>query len=128
MLNKCCFIGNLGQDPELKTTSGGTSVCNFSIACTRKWVDGGGAKKEDTQWIKLVVWGKQGEACAKYLTKGKQCYIEGRMQTRSYDKDGRKCYVTEIVADQVIFLGGKSDSGGQRQEEAPPLDDQDIPF
>ena len=132
MVNECILIGNLGQDPELRHTSSGTAVATLSVATNRKWKDKDGNPKEDTQWHKVVVWANQAESCAEYLKKGRQVYIRGRMQTRDYeDKDGVKRYVTEIVAQEVKFLGTKDGEGGggSRREPPPPAhDDDDIPF
>ena len=128
-VNKVILIGNLGSDPELRNTSGGNSVCNFSIATNEVWTGKDGQKNERVEWHKIVVWGKQAENCQQYLKKGRQVYIEGKNQTRSWDdKDGVTRYVTEVVARQVVFLSGGSDGGGQRDEVPPPQDDSDIPF
>lgn len=123
-VNKAICIGLLGRDPELKFTPSGRAVCNFSIATTEKWTDNSGEKKERTDWLNIVVWGKQAESCGKYLTKGRQVFVEGSIQTRSYeDKNGVKQYRTEIIARDVKFLGSAGD-GGQRQEREPAARDQ----
>lgn len=136
-VNKVILVGNLGADPDLKYTPSGQPVCNFSLATNESWKDKNGDKQERVEWHRIVVWGKSGEAAAKYLTKGRQAYIEGRIQTRTYeDKDGVKRYVTEIIANDVQFLGGGGggDSGGDRdrgRSDAPPpstSQDDDIPF
>jgi single-strand DNA-binding protein len=117
-VNKTIIVGNLGRDPELNETGGGTKVCRLNVATTRTWMNKNtNEKEEETEWHRVTVWGKQGENCAKFLKKGRQVYIEGRLRTSSYEKDdypGAKFYTTEIVADQVQFLGGKGDgeSGG----------------
>lgn len=117
-VNKWLGIGNLTKDPELKYTPQGTAVCTFSIACNERYKDRDGNQKEKTEFINIVAWRQLAEICGKYLTKGKQVYIEGKIQTRSYeDKDGNKRYVTEIVADQMQMLGGGD--GGNRQESRP---------
>ena len=120
-VNKVILLGNLGQDPELKYTGSGVAVCNFSIATSEKTKD-----KEITEWHRVIVWQKSAENCAKYLTKGSSVYIEGRIQTRSWeDGDGNKRYSTEIVAQTVQFLGGngeREEEGGEEEteiEEAP---------
>lgn len=106
-LNKCMFIGNLGSAPELKTTSSGKQVCNFQIACNKKYKNAAGEVIEKVQWVRIVVWGSAGEACARYLAKGRTVFVEGEMETRSYeDKDGAARYVTEVIARNVQFLGG----------------------
>jgi single-strand DNA-binding protein len=131
MINKAIIVGNLGQDPELRHTSGGTAVCNFSVATSRKYKAKDETWKEDTQWHKIIVWGKQGESCAEYLSKGRQVYVEGRIENRSWeDKEGNKRYTTEIVADNVKFLGGKDGGGGKSggRGEVPPPSEDDLPF
>jgi single-strand DNA-binding protein len=116
-VNKVILLGRLGQDPELKYTPGGSPVCNFSVATTEAWTDKQGQKQEKTEWHRIVVWGKLAELCNQYLAKGRQAFIEGRLQTRSWDdKDGNKRYTTEILANTVQFIGGATASqGGQQQ-------------
>ena len=142
-VNKASIVGNLGKDPEVRYTQSGAPVCNFSVATTETWFDQENQKQERTDWHNIVVWGKQAEACGKYLAKGRACYIEGRIQTRNYDaQDGTKRYVTEIVAQRVQFLGGR-DNGQQQQHNGsdyeqsgrPPEpdneqwpDDDNVPF
>lgn len=112
-VNKVTLLGNLGADPEIRFTPGGQAVANFRMATTDAWTDKSGQKQERTEWHRVVVWGKLGELCGEYLKKGRQCYVEGRIQTREWqDKDGQKRYTTEIVANQVIFLGGGREGGG----------------
>jgi single-strand DNA-binding protein len=114
-VNKVILLGRLGKDPELKSTPGGTSVCNFSVATSESWTDKSGQKKEKTEWHRIVVWGKLGELCGQYLSKGRQCFIEGRLQTRDWeDKEGKKQYTTEILATSVQFIGGNADAGAAR--------------
>jgi single-strand DNA-binding protein len=108
-VNKVILLGRLGQDPELKYTPGGSPVCNFSLATTESWTDKAGQKQEKTEWHKIVVWGKLAELCNQYLAKGRQAFLEGRLQTRAWDdKDGNKRYTTEILASTVQFIGGPS--------------------
>lgn len=110
-VNKAILVGNLGKDPELRYTPSGTAVCTFSIATSEKFKDKQGEQQERTEWHNIVVWAGLAENCGKYLTKGKQIYLEGRISNRSYDgRDGNKRYITEIVANEVKFLGG----GGQQ--------------
>jgi single-strand DNA-binding protein len=133
-LNKVQLIGNLGKDPELKYTSAGVAVATFSIATSDSWKDQEGNAQERTEWHNIVAWRKLAEICGEWLKKGKRVYIEGRLQTRNYEKDGVKRYITEIVADQLIMLDG----GGQRptngaETEAPaadaaPAKEDDLPF
>lgn len=113
-VNKVMVLGRLGQDPELKYTPSGQPVCNFSMATTESWNDKSGQKQERTEWHRIVVWGKVAELCNQYLAKGRQAFIEGRLQTRSWeDKSGQKRYTTEINANNVQFLGGPSAGAGQ---------------
>jgi single-strand DNA-binding protein len=108
-VNKVILLGRLGQDPELKYTPGGSAVCNFSLATTESWTDKAGQKQEKTEWHRIVVWGKLAELCNQYLAKGRQAFLEGRLQTRDWtDKDGNKRYTTEILANTVQFIGGAS--------------------
>jgi single-strand DNA-binding protein len=112
-VNKVILVGNLGRDAETKFTPGGSSVTKFSVATARRWKDQqSGEWKEETNWSNVTLW--RAENLAPYLTKGKQVYVEGRLQTRSYeDKDGKKVYATDVVADDVILLGGRGgESGG----------------
>lgn len=112
-VNKVILLGRLGQDPELKYTPGGSPVCNFSLATTESWTDKSGQKQEKTEWHRIVVWGKLAELCNQYLAKGRQAFLEGRLQTRDWtDKDGNKRYTTEILASTVQFIGGPSANAG----------------
>lgn len=122
-INKVTLIGNLGKDPELRYTPNGTPVTNFSIATSDNWTDKtSGEKKSKTEWHRIVVWRKLAEICAEYLSKGRQVYIEGKLQTRSWEKDGVTRYTTEIVASDVQFLGKRPDD----TPTAPPAD-EDVP-
>jgi single-strand DNA-binding protein len=111
-VNKVILVGNLGRDAETKFIPSGVAVTKFSVATSRRWKDQQtGEWKEETDWVNVVLW--RAENLANYLTKGKQVYVEGRLQTRSYeDKDGKKVYATEVVADDVILLGGRGAEGG----------------
>lgn len=112
MLNKAMIIGRLGDDPELRKTNSGKSVCNMSVATNRTWKDDNGQKQEDTEWHRIVVFGRQADNCEQYLSKGRQVYIEGRIQTREWtDNDGNKRHSTEIVAQSVQFLSGGDENG-----------------
>ncbi len=111
-VNKAIVVGRLGRDPEIRYSQQGTAVVNFSVATSEEWYDkASGEKKERTQWHRIVVFGKQGENCEKFLSKGRQLYIEGRIQTSDYEKDGQKHYVTDIVANTVQFLGDRQSGG-----------------
>lgn len=113
-VNKVIIVGRLGQDPELKYTPSGAAVCNFSVATTESWADKSGQKQERTEWHRVVVWGKLGELCNQYLAKGRQVYLEGSLQTRSWDgKDGTKRYTTEVNAKNIQFLGGATQGEGR---------------
>lgn len=142
-VNKAILVGNLGRDAEMRFTAGGTPVATVSLATTEKFTDRDGQKREDTQWHRIVIWGKTAESLHEYLTKGKQIYVEGRLQTRQWDdKDGNKRYTTEIRGDKVVLLGGGGggrgqsmdrggDSGGTHApgpDASEPLSDDDIPF
>lgn len=123
-VNKAIIVGRLGADPESKTLEGGQTVTNMSVATSEKWTDKDGNKQEKTEWTRVTCWGKTAENCAKYLKKGSQAYIEGKLQTRSWDDDqGNKKYMTEVVAQTVQFLDSKS-SGESKQKES----NEEIPF
>ena len=116
-VNKAILIGNLGRDPELKTTPGGQAVARFSLATTETWKDQAGEKQSKTEWHNVVVWGKQAEIAEKYLRKGKQVYVEGRIQYREYvGKDGAKKTATEIRCDSFIMLGRNEEGSGPARD------------
>ena len=143
-VNMAIVVGNLGKDPEVRFTQSGRAVANFSIATSESWTGQDGNPQERTEWHRIVVWGKQAESCGQYLAKGRQVFVQGRIQTRTYeDKTGNTRYITEVVAQRVQFLGG---AGGARASQetqdqpqdqgfgdtsssfqSPPIDD-DIPF
>ena len=143
-VNKVILVGNLGRDAELRYTPGGAAVATLNLATTEVWNDRNNQRQEKTEWHRVVLWGKQAESLQEYLTKGKQIYVEGRLQTRQWDdKDGNKRYTTEIKADRITLLGGAggarggggADRGGGSQmaggmDEPPmePITDDDIPF
>jgi len=119
-VNKVIIVGRLGQDPEIRYMADGTAVTNFSMATSETWKDKQtGEKKERTEWHRIVAWRQLGELCGKYLSKGSQCYIEGKLQTRSWEKDGITRYTTEIVATELQFLGSRDDSSGRSRDDAP---------
>lgn len=127
-VNKVILIGRCGKDPEIRFTHGGQAVCNFSVATNESWTDKGGQKQERVEWTRCVVWGKLAEIVGEHLKKGRQCYVEGRLQTKEWEKDGQKHYQTEVNASEVVFLGPKD---GTPHGETPPTrsgDDSDIPF
>ena len=142
-VNKVILVGNLGRDAELRYTPGGAAVATLNLATTEVWNDKGGQRQEKTEWHRIVLWGKQAESLQEYLTKGKQIYVEGRLQTRQWDdKDGNKRYTTEIKADRITLLGGGGGGRGASMERSsapmahgggdePPMEpitDDDIPF
>jgi single-strand DNA-binding protein len=138
-LNKVFLVGNLTRDPELRHTAQGTSVANFSIAVNRSYKGSDGDFKKEVSYFNIVVWGKTGENCAKYLSKGRSVLVEGRLANRSYEtQDGQKRTITEIVADNVQFLGGRgesqddagdaSGSGDYGSSYADGSDDDAVPF
>ncbi|MBI5019826.1 MAG: single-stranded DNA-binding protein [Ignavibacteriales bacterium] len=133
-LNKVMLIGHLGKDPEVSYTASGVAVGKFSIATNESWKDQDGNLQERTEWHNIVVWRKLAEICGQYLKKGSKAYLEGRLQTRSWDdkNTGVKRYTTEIIADNLIMLDSKGQGGGemdipQREETAAPEKD-DLPF
>jgi len=137
-VNKVILIGNLGGDPELRQTPSGTPVATFTLATNETWTDKDGQKQERTEWHRIVAWSRLAEICGQYLRKGRQVYIEGRLQTRSWeDKQGNQRKTTEVVAQNMQMLGSRgSDEGGSgRRDETPEfaaetvkIDDDDLPF
>ena len=146
-VNKVIIVGNLGRDAEIRYTSGGTAVATLSLATTDVWTDKGGQKQEKTEWHRVVLWGKTAETLQEYLLKGRQIYVEGRLQTRQWDdRDGNKRYTTEIRSDRVVLLGsrggGGAGGGGEARGDDPghpagpagpagessELTEDDIPF
>jgi len=113
-VNKAILVGNLGRDAELRYTAGGAPVVSVRLATTDRFKDRDGQQREDTQWHDVVIWGKTAEALHEYLTKGKQIYVEGRLQTRKWtDKEGKDRYNTEVRADRVVLLGGGGGGEGR---------------
>ncbi len=141
-VNKVILVGNLGRDAELRYTPGGAPVATLSLATTEMWNDKAGQRQEKTEWHRIVLWGKTAESLNEYLMKGKQIYVEGKLQTREWtDKDGTKRYTTEIRGDRVVLLGGGGGGGARQQpraaaaasdehmgEPVSELTDDDIPF
>lgn len=137
-LNKVTLIGNVGKDPELRYTSTGVAVANFTLATNEQWKDGDGNMQERTEWHTIVAWKRLAEICGEYLKKGKKVYIEGRLQYRNYDdKNGVKRYVTEVVAQSMIMLDSKGagasstpDAEEQVDESSggPTAEKDDLPF
>lgn len=136
-VNKVLLLGRLGTEVELKYTQNSNSVCNFSMATSEKYKDKSGQQQEKTEWHRIVVWGKLAELCNQYIGKGSQVYVEGKLTTRSWETEsGDKKYTTEIVANQVQFLGSKnsseSHSDQKEDKQSPSVDSSfmsdDIPF
>jgi single-strand DNA-binding protein len=118
-VNKVILVGNLGRDAELRYTPGGAAVATLNLATTEVWNDKGGQRQEKTEWHRIVLWGKQAESLQEYLTKGKQIYVEGRLQTRQWDdKDGNKRYTTEIRGDRIVLLSGGGGGMGAGRTQA----------
>jgi single-strand DNA-binding protein len=135
-LNEVKLIGYLGQDPEKRFLPDGTPTARLSLATTESWKTDSGEKKERTEWHRVICYGRLGEICSEYLTKGRQVYIDGRLQTRKWNKDGQDHYTTEIVARKMLMLGvsGKGQANGQASEPAggwapqPGQAEDDVPF
>jgi single-strand DNA-binding protein len=139
-VNKVILVGNLGADPQIRYTPQGTAVANFSLATTERFTNKNGEKESRTEWHRIVAWGRLAEICNEYLKKGKQVYVEGRIQTRQWDdKDGNKKFTTEIIANNMVMLGRAGDAGDvgpqefpadeeSSQEPAAAKNEDDLPF
>ena len=132
-LNKAMIIGNLGRDPEMRYTQGGQAVTNFSVATNRRWTSQDGEAHEETEWHRIVAWGRLGETCNEYLSKGSSVYVEGRIQTREYeDREGVTRRATEVVASEMQMLDRRqrADGGGGSDDlgEGEPINVDDMPF
>jgi single-strand DNA-binding protein len=134
-LNKIMIIGNLGKDPEMRITQAGLQIANLSVACTEKYKDKQGNQQEYTEWVNVSVFGKLAEICEKYLTKGSTVYIEGKIRTEKYQKDGQDRFITKVIADTMQMLGGKKQdkttSTEYQNKEADATiqkSDDDLPF
>lgn len=127
MINKAILLGRLGKDPEIRYTPDGAMVTNFSIATEESYKDKNGEKVQRTEWHRIVTFGKLAEICGEYLTKGKLVYVEGKIQTKSWEKDGQKHSMTQIVAETMKMLDGKKDGEQQpRADNGNPM--EDVPF
>jgi len=142
-VNKAILVGRLGKDPDLSYTQSGTARCRFSMATSEVYYDNNNERQEKTEWHNVVVWGKQAESAGKYLEKGREVYVEGKIETRNWDdeKTGQKRYMTEVKAQRVVFLGSKSDGhsggqgggrrgsggGGRRRDDGDGGGDYDVP-
>ena len=137
-LNKVQIIGNLGSDPELRFTANGSAVANFNVACNRRYTTRDGDRREETEWVRVVCWQRLAELVGQYLSKGRQVYVEGRLQTRQWeDREGATRYTTEVVAQDIQFLSsrpgggggdGDWDSGGSGGSPSGGMDADDLPF
>ena len=128
-VNKVILVGNLGRDPEVRYTRNGTAVATLNIATTETWTDKNGQRQDRTEWHRVVAWSKLAEIAKEYLSKGRQVYIEGKLQTRSWDdRDGNKRYTTEVKADQMLMLGGRGEGGAKEEQEPPPGPEVEEPF
>lgn len=139
-MNKVILIGRLGGDPELKYTPNGTAQAKLNLATSERWKDNDGNNKEKTEWHRIITWRRQAEFAGEWLKKGQLVCVEGKLQTRSWEQDGEKKYMTEIVADNITMLGSKGDSGGKSPDSAPNTEnspdeskemedeDDDLPF
>lgn len=136
-LNRVTIMGNLGKDPEVRYTQGGDAICNITVATSETWKDKNGEKQEKTEWHRIVFFGRQAEIAGEYLKKGRPVLVEGKLQTRKWtDKDGVEKYTTEIVASNLVLMGGRDD--GERSAPSKPAGkpasknaadfDDDIPF
>lgn len=120
-INKVIILGRLGQDPEMKAVGQGSTVTRLNVATSENWTDKNGQKQERTEWHRITVWGKLAELCGKYLAKGRQVYVEGKLQTRSWEDNGVKKYATDIVASTVQFLGAGTGAGATTSDTAPGM-------
>ena len=127
MLNKCIFIGRLGKEPEIRVTQSGQKVANFSLAVSEKYKDKQGSQKESTEWVNVVLWGKQSEIAEKYLKKGSQIYIEGKWKTQSWEHEGRNMSRVELVGSHFLMLGSGSSGGQQQSTQNSPSQPAPIP-
>lgn len=131
-VNRVILIGNLGRDPDLRYTPSGQPVAKFPIATSERWKDRDGQPQQRTDWHNIVAWGRQAEVCKEYLKKGSPVYIEGRIQSRSYeDKDGNRKYITEIIANRMQMLGKKGEEPSEEETPEPETEEaegDDIPF
>ena len=118
-MNKVILIGRLGGDPELKYTPNGTAQAKINLATSERWKDNDGNNQEKTEWHRIITWRRQAEFAGEWLKKGQLVCVEGKLQTRSWEQDGQKKYMTEVVADNITMLGSKGDAGGKSSDSAP---------
>ena len=130
-MNKMLVIGNLGRDPEMRYTPSGQAVTNFTVATNYKYTTSDGEQREETEWFRISVWGRQAESCNQYLSKGRKVYVEGRLKSRTYEtSDGQTRFSNEIFATDVRFLGGRAEEGAPDSEQAldAGIEADDLPF
>ncbi|MEJ7652054.1 MAG: single-stranded DNA-binding protein [Chloroflexia bacterium] len=126
-LNKVMIIGRLGADPELRYTPAGTPVASFNVACGRRWTTPDGETHDETEWVRTVAWNKLAEICNQYLSKGSKIYVEGRLQTRSWDdQSGQKRYSTEVVANEMIMLDSRNSPERRPDDSGQPVNSGDM--
>jgi len=127
-VNKVILVGNLGADPTMRYTPSGTAVANFNLATTERFTNKNGEREARTEWHRVVAWGRLAEICNQYLKKGKQIYVEGRLQTRNWeDQSGNKRYTTEVIANNMVMLGRAGEAGDVPSQDFPPDDFQEAP-
>ena len=127
-VNKAILIGRLGKDPEMTYTQSGKAVCKFPLATSERWTSQDGQKQESTTWHNIVAWGRQGEVMKEYLSKGREVFIEGRIENRVYDKkDGTKGFTSEVIVQSFQFIGGRGDYAGDSGSDTAPTDHQPAP-
>jgi single-strand DNA-binding protein len=128
-LNKVMVIGYVGRDPEMRYMPSGTPVTSFGVGATRSWTSSEGEHREETEWFNVVAWGNLAEICKQYLDKGRRVYVEGRLQTRSWDdQEGKKCFRTELVAREMIMLDSPRKAGMDEAAEATDAGEEEFPF
>ena len=128
-LNRVMIIGHLGRDPEMRYTPSGRPVTSFSVATTRSWTNAEGERRDETEWFNVVAWGSLAEICKDYLRKGQQVYVEGRLQTRGWDDgEGKRHFRTELVAHEMIMLGGRQPDALEEEAEEPVEESDGFPF
>lgn len=126
-INKVILIGNVGKDPEIKSFEGGNKVANFSLATSEKFKDKNGQKQEKSEWHNIAIWGKLADVVERYVKKGDKIYLEGKLTTRSWEKDGEKKYMTEVVCNQMTMLGSRQSKQTESDQEKNYADRDDLP-
>ena len=127
-VNLTIHVGTVGRDPDVKSLTSGSVVANFSIAVNEKWTDKSGQKQERTEWIRVVAFGRLAEIVSQYIHKGSKLYVEGKLQTRSWEQDGQKRYITEVNARNIQMLDSRQQSNQSPEPAQTYQDDEDVPF